>query len=70
MDRQPHGASAGPGPLIGLLACSLMALVAISWAAGWAWLAIPSAMAALGVSAIVAGRDSREPGDWTRAGAS
>jgi hypothetical protein len=69
MDR-PDEPPAGPSAVVGVLACSLMALVAISWAAGWAWLAIPSAMAALGVSAVAAGRDSREPGDWRSAGTS
>jgi hypothetical protein len=41
-----------------------MGLVVVAWAAGWAWLAIPAALAALGVSAIAAGVDSRAPGDW------
>ena len=67
MDR-PDQPPTGPGPVMGLLACSLMALVAVSWAAGWALLAIPAALAALGVSAIAAGRDSRAPGDWKHVG--
>jgi hypothetical protein len=69
MDR-PDELPATPGPMIGLVACSLLALVAISWMGGWAWLAIPAAMAALGLSAIAAGRDSRAPGDWTHVGPS
>jgi hypothetical protein len=64
MDRPIHPGTAAPSARIGLLACSLMGLVVAAWIAGWAWLAIPAALAAIGVSAIAAGVDSRAPGDW------
>jgi hypothetical protein len=65
MDRSLHSGTA-PSARTGVLACSLMGLVVVAWAAGWAWLAIPAALAAVGVSAIAAGVDSRAPGDWPR----
>ncbi|MGH2635558.1 MAG: hypothetical protein ACRDHU_05365 [Actinomycetota bacterium] len=50
----------------GLLLGSLLALTGLAWAAGWAWLAVPAALAILGVAADAVGVDSRMPGDWRR----
>lgn len=49
-----------------LVVCTLIALTAVGWLAGWPWLAAPAAMAILGVAAYAVGADSREPGDWRR----
>lgn len=69
MDR-PGERPTAPSARIGLLACTLTALVVGAWVAGWAWLAIPAALAVLGISAIAVGADSRAPGDWTSLGPS
>jgi len=52
----------------GLLLCSLLIVGALSLAAGWTWLAVPTGLAVLGVAANAVGVDSRMPGDWRRAG--
>jgi hypothetical protein len=67
MDR-PDARPITPRATIGLLACALVLLVPLAWVAGWAWLAVPAALAALGVTAVAVGADSRAPGDWVRAG--
>jgi hypothetical protein len=65
MDRKR---SPEPDARRGLLLCSLVLVVLVSMVAGWALVAVPAALAALGLAAAVVGVDSRASGDWKRAG--
>ena len=51
----------------GLLICGLLLLGAGGWALSLAWVAVASALGALGIAADAIGSDTRAPGDWTRA---
>jgi hypothetical protein len=52
----------------GLLLCSLVIIGVASLVAGWPGLLAPIGLAIIGVAAGAVGADSREPGDWRRAG--
>ncbi|HEY7754604.1 MAG TPA: hypothetical protein VID69_00065 [Actinomycetota bacterium] len=62
------GRSPEPSARTGLLICSLALVVLVSIAAGWVVIAVPAALAVLGMAAVVVGVDSRVPGDWKRPG--
>lgn len=59
-----------PHPGAGLFLIPLLVLMAVGLAAGWGWLVALAAIGVLDVAAVVAGTDSRAPGDWRGAGSS
>lgn len=67
MDRR---ARPGPHPSVGPLLTALIVLVAVGLAVGWGWLVALAAIGVLDVVAVLAGTDSRAPGDWRGVGSS
>lgn len=61
------GSTIRPGRAAPVLATLFMAVL-LGWAMGWAWIAVPAVIAALGIAANTFGHDSRSPGDWRRTG--
>lgn len=65
MDRRARPDShAGAGPLL----IALLVVLAVGLAAGWGWLVALAAIGVIDVAAVLAGADSRAPGDWRGVG--
>ena len=63
MDRPPTLPSGRAAPW-GLAVCALALVVPMAWALGWPAPAVLAGLAAFALGGLVAGTDSRRPGDW------